>query len=65
MIYFNSYCGYVKYDLRQILDYEFWFAQYTKTPSFYYNFHMWQYTSSGQVSGIPGKVDLNLYLIKQ
>lgn len=64
MIYFNSYCGYVKYDLSEIMQYELWFAQYSSTPSFYYNFQMWQYTSSGQVNGIPGKVDLNLYWIK-
>ncbi len=65
MIYFNSYCGYMKYDLSKIMEYEFWFAQYTDKPNFYYNFHMWQYTSSGSVPGIPGKVDLNLYLIKK
>ncbi len=63
MVYFNPYCGYVKYDLSRILDYDFWFAQYKEQPDFYYNFQMWQYTSSGKVDGIKGNVDLNVYLL--
>ena len=42
------------------MDYPFWLAQYTDYPSFYYDFDMWQYTSSGKVPGISGNVDLNL-----
>jgi len=61
MIYFNSPCGYLKYDLSKIVKYDFWYAQYYSTPTFYYGFDMWQYTSSGLVPGIPTKVDLNLY----
>ena len=60
MIYFNSYCGYIKYDLSKIDDYDFWFARYNDTPGFYYDFDMWQYSDSGVVSGISGKVDLNI-----
>ena len=63
MIYFNSYAGYVKYDLSEIMDYDFWFAQYTEKPNFYYNFQMWQYTSSGKVSGIDGNVDLDVWML--
>ena len=47
MIYFNSYQGYVKYDLSKLLDHSFWFAQYQAQPSFYYDFQMWQYSSKG------------------
>lgn len=61
MVYFNSPCGYLRYDLSKLVKYDFWYAQYYSVPTFYYNFTMWQYTSSGQVPGIPGKVDLNLY----
>ena len=60
MIYFTSYIGYVKYDLSRVQDYEFWFAQYSGTPSFYYDYQMWQYTSSGTVDGISGDVDMNV-----
>lgn len=66
MIYFNCDVGYLKYDLSQILQYDFWLAQYaTSTPTFYYNFQMWQYTSTGTVNGIPKAVDLNLLWIKK
>lgn len=60
MIYFNTYAGYMKYDLSEINDYDFWFAQYQSKPNFYYGFDMWQYTSSGHVDGIVGNVDLNI-----
>ncbi|MBQ2651417.1 MAG: S-layer homology domain-containing protein [Clostridia bacterium] len=60
MIYFNSYCGYVKYDLSKINRYDFWFARYNDTPGFYYDFDMWQYSDTGSVSGIKGNVDLNI-----
>ena len=63
MGYFNSYCGYVKMDLRRLADYGFWFAQYTEIPSFSYHFSMWQYTNKGQMEGISGDVDLNLYFL--
>lgn len=63
MVYFNPYCGYVKYDLSEIMDYDFWFAQYKAQPDFYYNFQMWQYTSSGKVDGITGNVDLDVWIL--
>jgi len=62
MIYFNTYAGYVKYDLSKIVQYPFWFAQYdVSAPTFYYDFDMWQYTDKGKVDGIKEKVDVNLY----
>lgn len=63
MVYFNSYAGYVKYDLSEIMEYDFWFAQYKEQPDFYYNFQMWQYTSSGKVNGIDGNVDLDVWML--
>jgi len=65
MVYFNPYCGYVKYDLSEIQDYDFWFAQYKAQPDFYYNFQMWQYTSSGRVDGIQGNVDLDVWILPE
>ena len=60
MIYFYQNLAYNNLDLSQLTDYPFWLAQYTDYPSFYYDFDMWQYTSSGRVPGISGNVDLNL-----
>lgn len=60
MVYFNPSEGYSQYDLSQLMDYPFWLAQYNNLPTFYYDFDMWQYTSSGRVPGISGNVDMNI-----
>jgi lysozyme len=59
-IYFNNDVGYLTYDLGQICMYDLWLAEYDTQPDFYYNFQMWQYTSSGTVAGIETYVDLNI-----
>ncbi len=63
MIYFNLFAGYIKYDLSKVMEYDFWLAQYSETPSFYYDFQMWQYTSGGTVQGIEGGVDMNISFV--
>lgn len=63
MIYGNLTYFYRHYDLSKLLDYPLWLAQYNSTPTFYYHFDMWQYSSKGSVAGIDGNVDLDLYLI--
>lgn len=60
MVYFNPSEGYKQYDLSQLMNYPFWLAQYNSVPTFYYDFDMWQYTSTGRVPGISGSVDINL-----
>lgn len=59
-VYFNQSLGYFTLNLEQLKDYDFWLAEYRETPDFYYHFHMWQYSDSGSLSGITGKVDLNI-----
>ena len=41
--------------------YDFWLAMYSDALRYAYRVRMWQYTSSGSVPGIQGRVDLNLY----
>lgn len=51
--------------LEYLQDYPFWLAHYTKNTeptSFRYNYQIWQYSSTGQVDGIQGNVDLNICL---
>ena len=64
MVYFNATNGLLDYDLSQLTAYPFWYAYYlpsTSTdPWLYYDFRMWQYTSSGTVAGIPGRADMNI-----
>ncbi|MBE6845274.1 MAG: glycoside hydrolase [Ruminococcus sp.] len=60
MIYQNKRTSIFKLDLNRLNDYDFWLAEYNDEPSYYYDFDMWQYTSSGNVPGIEGNVDLNI-----
>ena len=48
--------------LDRLTAYDKWFAQYTSKnkPDMYYDYRIWQYTDSGSVPGIEGKVDMNL-----
>ena len=51
--------------LEELTQYPFWLAHYTRDwapSSFRYHYHMWQYSSSGEVDGIEGRVDLDLCL---
>lgn len=40
--------------------YDTWLAQWTSAPSYSGPFGMWQYSSSGTVDGISGRVDMNI-----
>lgn len=60
MIYQNKRTSIFKLDLNRLKEYEFWLAEYNEEPSYYYDFSMWQYTSSGKVPGIEGRVDMNI-----
>ena len=51
--------------LEQLTEYPFWLAHYTtdwRATDFPCHFAMWQYSSSGSVNGIDGRVDLDLCL---
>ena len=61
-VYFNQSLGYLRYDLRELTDYDLWLAEYDDVPDFYYHFDLWQYTHTGRVAGIEGDVDLDLDL---
>ncbi len=63
MFYFNEYCGYVKFDLSKLTQYQFWFAEYADVPASMYNFQMWQYSSEGKVAGISSDVDMDLCFV--
>jgi len=65
MIYMGLDTAYTRMDLSRLTDYDFWFAQYNKRnqPDMYYNYRIWQYTDSGSVPGIEGKVDMDIAFI--
>lgn len=60
MVYQNKKTTMFKLDLERLKNYDFWLAEYNSNPSYYYDFSMWQYTSTGSVPGIEGDVDLNI-----
>ena len=60
LVYFNRELGYFNYDLSKVNRYHFWLAEYVTTPTFIYDYKIWQYTKEGQVDGIDGNVDLSI-----
>jgi GH25 family lysozyme M1 (1,4-beta-N-acetylmuramidase) len=60
MIYQNKGTTLFKLDLPRLTDYDFWLAEYGDEPTYYYDYQMWQYSSTGTVPGITGEVDLNI-----
>lgn len=49
-----------KLSMSAIGSYKIWLAQYAAAPTYGGRYDMWQYSSKGTISGINGKVDLNL-----
>ena len=60
MIYANTTYMIMGLDLEQLNDYDKWYACYSSDITFPYNFQILQYSDSGSVDGISGKVDLNI-----
>lgn len=61
MIYFNSHQATEHLILTEVDDYPFWLAMYTDRMTYRNKVEMWQYTDQGQVPGISGNVDMNLW----
>lgn len=60
MIYSNMIWEAFLFDMTQLEQYPFWYADYEPVPQTPYNFVMWQYSETGKVNGISGNVDLNI-----
>ena len=45
----------------QLQEYPIWYADYETIPQTPYDFTMWQYSERGNVDGIEGNVDLNIW----
>ena len=64
MVYASRNWLYNNLEVTRLLTYETWLAHYTESPSiksdYKYDYKMWQYTSSGSVPGVGGRVDLNI-----
>lgn len=52
-------------NIDEFKDYVIWVAQYNSTLTYKGHWDMWQYTSSGNVEGIEGRVDMNQSKIEE
>jgi len=60
MIYSNLKYYVGKLNLTRLTSYEKWYASYDTSLYFPYEISIWQYSQSGTIDGIAGKVDLNI-----
>lgn len=61
MVYFNPHQAREFLYLEELTQYPFWLAMYTDQMDYAYRVDMWQYSDAGNIPGIDGPVDLNLY----
>lgn len=50
-----------KFNYNKVSKYDLWIAQYSDNCTFNRNYTMWQYTKTGLIDGINGKVDFSYY----
>ena len=60
MIYHNTEMGALMIDVETLEDYDKWFASYSETLYYPYEYKVWQYSQSGKVAGINTNVDMNI-----
>lgn len=59
-VYSSRYWYYNNLIADELDTLKIWLAEYRDTPLYTGRYDMWQYTSSGSVAGIEGRVDLNV-----
>lgn len=59
-IYANKSWFETKIDADSLSSYKIWLAQYAAAPTYKGRYNIWQYRSTGKVSGISGNVDMNI-----
>ena len=62
MIYSNMLWEAFELDLEQLSDMNVWYADYEDVPQTPYDFEFWQYSNTGNVSGVSGSCDLNIWM---
>lgn len=69
MVYAGNYVSYMKYDWETLAEYVSWYPEYKGAsserlgPTLIYHMDYWQFSSSCSVSGIAGRVDMNIQFI--
>jgi lysozyme len=61
-IIYSGSSYFTNYLKEEFKDYPLWIANYNRTKiPIHHNWNIWQYSNNGQVKGIDGKVDINVY----
>ena len=60
-VYACRYWLYNNLDMSVLEKYEVWDAEYVSVPQYTGYYTMWQHSSKGQIDGINGNVDLDIY----
>lgn len=64
MVYCNQNISMLYYELSRIQAFDFWYAEYKDQPTFYYDFDIWQYSSSAKLDGVPNAmIDVNISFV--
>lgn len=61
-LYTNLFWQNTYFDVDTLNQFEIWYADYESVPQTNYHFTWWQYSETGYVPGIKGKMDLNLWI---
>ena len=61
-IYANMMWEAYEFDMAKLADIPVWYADYEDKPQTPYHFEFWQYTDNGEVPGIEGPVDLDVWM---
>lgn len=64
-VYASRNWYYDQLNVDELQNFYIWLAEYRSEPLYQGRYHMWQYTSKGQVDGIEGNVDMNISYIAQ
>ena len=59
-VYASRNWYYNRVDVSRLERYYIWLAEYRSAPLYDGYYHMWQYTSKGDIDGIEGNVDMNI-----
>ncbi|MCR5584546.1 MAG: glycoside hydrolase family 25 protein [Lachnospiraceae bacterium] len=59
-IYMSTNWSLLNINLRDLTDYDLWYAYYGEELYYPYKFTIWQYASDGSVPGVSGDVDVNI-----
>lgn len=60
MLYHNTEMGALMIDIATFEDYDKWYASYSDTMFYPYEYKIWQYSDKGKVNGISSAVDMNI-----